>query len=215
MKIQCFIFNPVQENTYLVWDEVTHEAAIIDAGMSNKQECDIIFDFIEKNQLKLKYALQTHMHFDHVYGLAFIKKTYDIVPLYHILDEATYHEAMEMACLFRLPFDTNLPHATHYVNDGDTFTLGTTTIRAVHTPGHTPGGLTYITDCGMAFCGDTLFRCSIGRTDLSGGNMEQEINSIQSKIMVLPSSTVLYSGHGSETTVEYEKRNNPYLNIRR
>ncbi|MBO7067542.1 MAG: MBL fold metallo-hydrolase [Bacteroidaceae bacterium] len=212
MLTKAFIFNPVGENTYLIWDEETLEAAIIDAGMSNNRENTIVSEFITKEKLKLKYALQTHMHFDHVWGLSYITETYGLKPLCHIADESIYSQVPEMTSMFRLSMNWNLPVIERYIDEGETFMLGNTSIRVLHTPGHTPGGLSYYVESAHTiFTGDTLFQGSIGRTDLPGGDMNTEISSIKNKIITLPSDTIIYSGHGPKSNVGWELRNNPYL----
>lgn len=212
MLTKAFTFNPVGENTYLIWDEESREAAIIDAGMSNNRENSIISEFITQEKLQLKYALQTHMHFDHIWGLSYIQETYGLKPLCHAAEESIYRDVPEMTSMFRLSMNWNLPVVERYINEGDTFQLGNTTIKVLHTPGHTPGGLSYyIPSANIIFTGDTLFQGSIGRTDLPGGNLSEEIDSIKNKIITLPSETIIYSGHGPESNIGWELKNNPYL----
>ena len=212
MLTKAFTFNPVGENTYLIWDEESREAAIIDAGMSNNRENAIISEFITKENLQLKYALQTHMHFDHIWGLSYIQDTYGLKPLCHAAEESIYRDVPEMTSMFRLSMNWNLPVVERYINEGDTFQLGNTTIKVLYTPGHTPGGLSYyIESAHTLFTGDTLFKGSIGRTDLPGGNLSVEIDSIKNKIITLPSETIIYSGHGPESNIGWELKNNPYL----
>lgn len=212
MLTKAFTFNPVGENTYLIWDEDTKEAAIIDAGMSNNREYAAVSDFITKEKMQLRYALQTHMHFDHVWGLSYIKDTYNLRPLCHAADEIIYSQAPEMTSMFRLSMNWNLPAIERYLNEGESIQLGKTDIKILHTPGHTPGGLSfYIESAHIVFTGDTLFQGSIGRTDLPGGNMEDEINSIKNKILTLPSDTIIFSGHGPQSSVEWELKHNPFL----
>ena len=212
MFTKAFLFNPVGENTYLIWDEETKEAAIIDAGMSNNRENAAVSEFITKENLQLKYALQTHMHFDHVWGLSYIKETYNLRPLCHAADEIIYSQAPEMTGMFRLSMNWNLPAIGRYIEEGEIIQLGKTSIQVLHTPGHTPGGLSfYIESDHIIFTGDTLFQGSVGRTDLPGGNLEEEINSIKTKILTLPSDTIIYSGHGPKSSVEWEKKHNPFL----
>ena len=212
MLIKAFTFNPVGENTYLIWDEETREAAIIDAGMSNNRENAAVSDLIDKENLLLKYALQTHMHFDHVWGLPYIKETYNLRPLCHAADEIIYSQAPEMTGMFRLSMNWNLPAIERYIDEGETFQLGNTEIKVLHTPGHTPGGLSfYIESAHTLFTGDTLFQGSVGRTDLPGGDLAEEINSIKTKILTLPSNTIIYSGHGPESSIGWELKYNPFL----
>ena len=212
MLTKAFTFNPVGENTYLIWDEESREAAIIDAGMSNNRENAIISEFITKENLQLKYALQTHMHFDHIWGLSYIQETYGLKPLCHAAEESIYRDVPEMTSMFRLSMNWTLPTVERHINEGDTFQLGNTTIKVLHTPGHTPGGLSYyIESAHTLFTGDTLFKGSIGRTDLPGGNLSEEMDSIKNKIITLPSDTIVYSGHGPESNIGWELKNNPYL----
>lgn len=212
MLTKAFIFNPVGENTYVIWDEKTREAAIIDAGMSNNRENTAVSELVAKENLQLKYALQTHMHFDHVWGLSFIQETYGIKPLCHKADESIYRDAPEMTSMFRLSMNWNLPAIERFIDEGEVLYLGETAIKVLHTPGHTPGGLSfYIESAKTVFTGDTLFQGSIGRTDLPGGNFPEEMNSIRTKIITLPADTLICSGHGPQSTVGWELRNNPYL----
>lgn len=212
MITKAFTFNPVGENTYLIWDEETKEAAIVDAGMSNFHENSAISDVITKEGLHLKYAFQTHMHFDHVWGLMFINETYGLCPMCHRSDESIYWQVPEMTSMFRLSMNWNLPSVERYLEDGDVFLLGKTEIKVLYTPGHTPGGVSYYVEAAKTlFTGDTLFCDSIGRTDLPGGNMEEELESIKTRIFTLPADTVIYPGHGPATSVGWEQKNNPYL----
>lgn len=212
MRYQTFTFNPVQENTYLLWDETTLEAAIVDAGMWNRQEEQLLEGSIAAHGLKLKYALQTHAHFDHTYGLPFIYRTYGTKPIFHVDDEVTYRQMPSMAAQFGLIIGGPMPPIERLLNDGAELRLGETLIRLIHTPGHTPGSASfYIPEAKLLLSGDTLFLQSIGRTDLPGGNLEAELNSIRNKLFQLPEDTAVLPGHGPATTIGSEKRNNYYL----
>ena len=208
MKYQSFTFNPIQENTYLLWDEGTLEAAIIDSGTWNRQEEQMLEGSIKALGLKMKYALQTHAHFDHTFGLPFIYRTYGLKPIFHVDDAETYRDMPKLGVRFGLTI-SGMPPIGQLLNDGAELTLGTTIIRLIHTPGHTPGSAAfYVPADGLVFCGDTLFRQSIGRTDLPGGNYETELNSIHDKLFALPDDTVVLSGHGPATTIGWEKKHN-------
>ena len=212
LRYQTFTFNPVQENTYLLWDETTLEAAIVDAGMWNRQEEQLLEGSIAAHGLKLKYALQTHAHFDHTYGLPFIYRTYGTKPIFHVDDEVTYRQMPSMAAQFGLIIGGPMPPIERLLNDGAELRLGETVIRIIHTPGHTPGSASlYIPEAKLLLSGDTLFLQSIGRTDLPGGNLEAELNSIRNKLFQLPEDTAVLPGHGPATTIGSEKRNNYYL----
>ncbi|MBR5395053.1 MAG: MBL fold metallo-hydrolase [Bacteroidaceae bacterium] len=208
MKYQSFTFNPIQENTYLLWDEETLEAAIIDTGTWNRQEEQMLEGSIKALGLKMKYALQTHAHFDHTFGLPFIYRTYGLKPIFHVDDAETYRDMPKLGVRFGLTI-SGMPPIGQLLNDGAELILGTTVIRLIHTPGHTPGSAAfYVPADGLVFSGDTLFRQSIGRTDLPGGNYETELNSIHDKLFALPDDTVVLSGHGPATTIGWEKKHN-------
>lgn len=211
MKYQSFTFNPVQENTYLLWDEQTLEAAIVDTGAWDRQEEQSLAGSIEALGLKLKYVLQTHAHFDHTFGLPFVHRTYGLKPIFHKDEADVYRQMPSMAARFGLNMGGGMPAIGQLLSDGDELLLGTTAVRLIHTPGHTPGSsVFYIPDAGLLFSGDTLFRESIGRTDLPGGSYEDELDSIKNKLFCLPDDTEVLTGHGPSTTIGWEKKNNPY-----
>lgn len=211
MKYQSFTFNPVQENTYLLWDEQTLEAAIVDTGAWDRQEEQSLAGSIEALGLKLKYVLQTHAHFDHTFGLPFVHRTYGLKPVFHKDEADVYRQMPSMAARFGLNMGGGMPAIGQLLSDGDELLLGTTAVRLIHTPGHTPGSsVFYIPDAGLLFSGDTLFRESIGRTDLPGGSYEDELDSIKNKLFCLPDDTEVLTGHGPSTTIGWEKQNNPY-----
>ena len=212
MKYQTYTFNPVQENTYLLWDETTLEAAIVDAGSWNRQEEQMLEGSIKALGLKMKYALQTHAHFDHTFGLPFVYRTYGLRPIFHVDEEKTYQQMPGMAAQFGLTIGGGMPPIERLLNDGAELRLGETVIRLIHTPGHTPGSASlYIPDARLLLSGDTLFQGSIGRTDLPGGNFEAEIDSIKNKLFRLPDDTTVFSGHGPATTIGWEKKHNYYI----
>ena len=176
MKYQSFTFNPVQENTYLLWDEQTLEAAIVDTGAWDRQEELSLAGSIEALGLKLKYALQTHAHFDHTFGLPFVHRTYGLKPVFHKDEVDIYRQMPSMAARFGLNMGGGMPPIGQLLSDGDELFLGKTAVRLIHTPGHTPGSSAfYIPEAGLLFSGDTLFQQSIGRTDLPGGSYEDEL----------------------------------------
>ena len=208
-----FVVNPIEENCYIIWDDASHEGAIIDCGTWSSNESTNISDFIHKEGIKLKYSLQTHMHFDHCLGLAFICSEYGLTPMCHPEDLPVYNGAPEMVQKwFRIDISSTLPEVSPTISESSTLCLGDTNIQVLHTPGHTPGGVCYYIPNGrIVLTGDTLFRMGIGRTDLPGGNYEQELHSISSKIFILPADTKVLPGHGPESTVGEEIDCNPYL----
>ena len=212
MKIKQIQNNPFQENTYVVWDEATMEAAIIDCGALFPQEEERIDAFVSDNNLKVKYILNTHLHLDHCFGNAWAAERYGILPMAHKDDETLLARMGEQARMFGLPFEVRTEKLGGYLKDGDVLMLGKHEIKVIHTPGHSRGGLCfYISSAGWLISGDSLFEGSIGRTDLEGGSYATLIKSITECLMTLPNETVVYPGHGPYTTIGDEKNNNPFL----
>lgn len=212
MKIKQIQNNPFQENTYIVWDEATLEAAIVDCGALFPQEEERIEEFINDNELKVKYILNTHLHLDHCFGNAWAAERYEVLPMAHEDDETLLARMGEQARMFGLPFEVRTEKLGRYLKDGDVLMLGNNEIKVIHTPGHSRGGLCfYISSTGWLISGDSLFEGSIGRTDLEGGSYATLIKSITEHLMILPEETVVYPGHGAYTTIGEEKKCNPFL----
>ena len=210
MNIAIFTFNPFQENTYIIYDE-TNNAAIIDPGCSNKEEQDNLISFIEEKKLNLLYLINTHCHIDHVLGNAFISKTYNL-PLTSTKGEQQVLDFQEQtAMMYGIPY-TPSPPITNFINETNTITVGAITLEIISCPGHSPDHIClYNKETMQLIGGDVLFRDSIGRTDLPGGNHDLLINNIKNKILTLPEETVVYPGHGPQTTVGYEKVHNYFV----
>lgn len=212
MKIKQIQNNPFQENTYVVWDEATMEAAIVDCGALFPQEEERIEAFVNDNNLKVKHILNTHLHLDHCFGNAWAAERYGILPMAHEEDETLLARMGEQARMFGLPFEVKTEKLGGYLKDDDVLMLGENKIEVIHTPGHSRGGLCfYIPSAGWLISGDSLFEGSIGRTDLEGGSYTTLIKSITERLMTLPEETVVYPGHGPYTTIGDEKRMNPFL----
>ena len=212
MKIKQIQNNPFQENTYVVWDEASMEAAIVDCGALFPQEEAKIEAFASDNNLKVKYILNTHLHLDHCFGNAWAAERYGILPMAHKDDETLLARMGEQARMFGLPFEVKTEKLGGYLNDNDVLMLGENEIKVIHTPGHSRGGVCfYIPLAGWLISGDSLFEGSIGRTDLEGGSYATLIKSITERLMTLPEETVVYPGHGPYTTIGNEKRMNPFL----
>ena len=212
MKIKQIQNNPFQENTYVVWDEATMEAAIVDCGALFPQEEERIEAFVNDNNLKVKHILNTHLHLDHCFGNAWAAERYGILPMAHKDDETLLARMGEQARMFGLPFEVKTEKLGGYLKDDYVLMLGENEIKVIHTPGHSRGGLCfYIPSAGWLISGDSLFEGSIGRTDLEGGSYATLIKSITERLMTLPEETVVYPGHGPYTTIGDEKRMNPFL----
>ena len=210
---KCFTVNPVGENCYILWDDISHDGAVIDCGAWTEIEKRLIGDFIGHQGIAPKYSLQTHMHFDHCLGLGFINMEYGLTPLCHPADMPVYKSAPDMVRQwFGIDISSTIPQVATDISEATVLHLGDVDIHVLHTPGHTPGGVCYhIPSARILFTGDTLFRGSVGRTDLPGGDSRQELDSIREKILVLPADTIVMPGHGPESTVREEMESNPYL----
>jgi hydroxyacylglutathione hydrolase len=211
IRIKSFIYNPFQVNTFVVYDE-TLNCLIIDAACFQKDEFDNLFDFIAKNSLIPGAVLNTHGHMDHLTGTARICEKYGIGLIMHPDDLLLLENGVEYGRTFGFQIEAP-PKPQSWLNDGDIYHFGNSEIIAWHTPGHSPGSLVfYAPNEKFLITGDVLFAGSIGRTDLPGGNYQQLINSIRAKILVLPRDTIVFPGHGPETTIGTEIDYNPFLN---
>ena len=211
MQLKKFIVNPVEVNCYLLWDE-SKEAVLIDCGAWYPQEREHIKEFIESNGLTLKHHLNTHLHFDHIYGKAFIEETFGVKTSANDADWPWAENIKERVARFGMKYDEKVPILGSILNDGDEITFGNSRIVAIAVPGHSPGSLAYhIPEAKMLFSGDALFRGSIGRTDFPDSNHRALIYAIRDKLLTLPEDTIVYPGHDRETTIEFEKKYNMYL----
>lgn len=212
MKVSRFVFNMFGVNTYVMWDEDSREAAIVDPGMIDEDERKALDSFIERNKLKVTQLLNTHMHLDHIFGNAYVKDKYSLEIKANTDDNFLGLTLSEQAERFHLPVkltDTGLDVELH---DGDKLYLGTEPIDVISVPGHSPGSIAlYCPESGFVITGDALFKGSIGRTDLPKGNHRQLLDSIDRRLFTLPDDTVVLPGHGPETTIGFEKAHNPYF----
>lgn len=210
MQIKCFVFNNFQVNTYLLYDE-THQCMIIDAACFEPHENKELSDFIEKHQLILTRYINTHCHIDHVLGSPFIANTFRVFPEYHKSGEPFFLTVKEIGRSFGYSLG-QMPAAKGYLEDGDEITFGNSSLKVFYTPGHAEGSIClYSEKEGFVITGDVLFKDTIGRTDLPTGNFDQLMCSIKTKLFTLPDNTLVYPGHGPETTIGYEKINNPFI----
>lgn len=211
LKIDVFTLNPVQENTIILSTE-NGECAIIDPGVYSHNEKVFVEGFIKKNNLNPVLLLNTHTHIDHVLGLNWAAKTYNLVPHFHVLDMPIYERAAMSAERWGMSYD-NYNGAVNFIKEGDEIKLGEDILKVLFVPGHAPGHVCfYNTAQNFVIAGDTLFRHSIGRTDLPYCNHDDLIRTIHSELLTLPDNTVVYPGHGPTTTIGEEKEHNPFLN---
>ncbi len=210
IQIKAFTFSPISENTYVLYND-EGKAIIIDPGCYFPAEQETLKNFLTDTGLTPVQLLNTHCHLDHVFGNKWVHETYGLELHLHPNEEAMLALAPVSGERWGLPFQ-NYAGPLHFLNDGDTVKLGDTEIQVILAPGHSPGSICfYLAEQGDLIGGDVLFRGSIGRTDLPGGDSETLLTSIREKLWVLPDETVVYSGHGIKTTIGYEKRNNPFL----
>lgn len=211
MTIKCFEFNMFPVNTYVLSDE-TDEAVIIDAGCYYEDEQEKLRQYIERNGLKVKHLLNTHLHLDHIFGNAFVERKYGVKPEASAEDEFLLPKLKEYCHMFGFELNEETPPIGKYLKEGDEVSFGNTVLTVIEAPGHSPGSLVFYSEKNNCmFCGDVLFRGSIGRTDLDKGDYHQLVNSIKNKLFTLPDQTIVYTGHGESTTIGNEKMNNPFF----
>jgi hydroxyacylglutathione hydrolase len=209
-NVRSFINNPYQENTYVLFDE-TGECAIIDPGMYTAAEQNTVVEFIKDNNLKPVLCLNTHCHIDHVLGNKFVFEQYGLKPMFHIGESDTLAAVVAYAPAMGLRYDAS-PLPDEYLPETGTVKFGNTVLDLIFAPGHSPAHLCfYDKDANILIGGDVLFKNSIGRTDLPGGDYKTLVKSIEEKLFLLPEDCTVYPGHGPETTIGYEKQTNPYL----
>jgi len=210
MEIFRHLFSPIEVNTYILADE-SGKCAVIDCGCYNRKEFDRLTGFIEDRNLEPVLLLNTHCHLDHIFGNGMFLAKYNLGTWCHKDEESNRNDSVLHAELFGLKMDTP-PEPAGLINDGQIITFGSVILKSLHVPGHSPGSIAfYCREANVVFTGDALFCGSIGRTDLPGGNYESLIHSIKNKLFTLPPSTVVYPGHGKETTIGTEMGTNPYF----
>ncbi len=211
LNTRVFTFSPVQENTYVLYNE-HNKAIIIDPGCYFGVEQETLKMFIEDTGLEPVRLLNTHCHLDHVFGNKWVHETWGLELCIHKGEEEMLKMAPKSGEKWGLPF-SNYAGPLHFLEEGDTIELGEDKLRVILAPGHSPASICfYCEEQRFLIGGDVLFRESIGRTDLPGGDHETLLNSIRTKLFTLPDDVVVYSGHGPETTIGYEKKNNPFVN---
>lgn len=208
--VKAFVFSPLQENTYLLYNGEGN-AFIIDPGCYFEEERETLGRFLQQNKLNPVKLLNTHCHLDHVFGNKWIHETYGLELHIHRLEQQVLSFAPASGLMWNLPFD-NYNGPLHFVAEGEEINLGDDTLSVLFAPGHAPGHVCFYCKAqGFVIGGDVLFRESIGRTDLPGGDHATLLNSIRTQLFTLPDETIVYSGHGPATTIGYEKRHNPFL----
>lgn len=206
MVLIRLVVGPLQVNCFILADEKTLEAVVIDPG----DDAQDILKVIKDKGLKVKYIVDTHAHFDHVGANKAIKDATGAELLLHEADAAVLATVSRQSSSFGMA-PVSSPPADRYVKHGDVITAGEVSLKVLHTPGHTPGGISLL-EQGMVFTGDALFAGSIGRADFPGGDLMTLLRSIKTHLMILPDDTKVFSGHGPASTIGEERRDNPFLN---
>jgi glyoxylase-like metal-dependent hydrolase (beta-lactamase superfamily II) len=210
IQIQGFTFNPFGENTYILYDE-TKECVIIDPGCYDARERQELADFIKSEGLKPVKLLNTHGHIDHVCGNSFVAKKYNIGLEMHREDLSVLKSLPQVSHLYGLNAEESIAPAA-FLNEGDSVKFGNSSLEILFTPGHSPGSICFVSkEDKFIIGGDVLFHGSIGRTDLPGGDHEALLSNIREKLFVLGDDFAVFSGHGEQTSIGFEKKHNPFL----
>ena len=212
MKVKVFEFNPIAVNTYVLHDE-TGECVIIDPACFYHDEERALFNYINDEKLIIKHVLNTHLHFDHLFGVNFIQSQFKVSMKTHKADEFLLDTITEQMALFGFAAnEKHIPTIGTYIDENDIIEFGNQKLSIMHVPGHSPGSIVFYNEAEHCIVsGDVLFNGSIGRTDLPKGNHSQLINGIKAKLLILPDETIVYPGHGPSTTIGKEKKTNPFL----
>jgi glyoxylase-like metal-dependent hydrolase (beta-lactamase superfamily II) len=212
MITKTFTVNPFSMNCYIYWNEKTKEGVIIDPGAYEVFEKNEITSYINSNGINIKYILLTHGHIDHIMGNKWAKDTFNVHVMMNEEDMPLIDRAMEQGAMFGVSFPQP-PKPDVMIKEGDSVKFSNTEFKLLHTPGHSPGSICFVDEKEkLIFGGDTVFRGSIGRTDLWKGDIDLLLSSIHNKILTFPDEYVIYPGHMEETTIGEEKMYNPFLN---
>jgi glyoxylase-like metal-dependent hydrolase (beta-lactamase superfamily II) len=212
LNVQGITMNPFQENTYIVWN-AAQEAIIVDPGCYTDAEQQFLQNFITEKALRPVLLVNTHCHLDHVFGNQWVHETYGLTLHIHPQEKVMLEHAPASGVKWGVPFEPYTGPVT-YVNEGTQLKLGDNTLDILFVPGHSPGHIClYNAADSWLIAGDTLFKESIGRTDLPLGNHDTLLQSIRSQLFVLPNNTVVLPGHNEATTIGQEKKYNPFLQM--
>jgi hydroxyacylglutathione hydrolase len=210
ITIRHFVFNELEVNAFVLLDE-TGECIIVDPGCNTPEQCSMLSDFISAGSLKPVYVVNTHGHFDHIFGNAWVKDTYQCPLLIHEDDVHQLEYADKYGGIFGFSVGKT-PMPDGLLQEGKDVCFGNSRLEIIHVPGHSPGSIAlYSAKDNFLICGDILFRGSIGRTDLPGGDHDLLIQGICSKLLCLPKDTVVWPGHGPKTTIGHEYDTNPFF----
>jgi len=210
LHVKVFLFNPLQENTYLLYNE-KRECIIIDPGCYYDEEKDMVAGFINEEKLKPVLLINTHCHLDHIFGNKFIAETYNLELYMHPLEKKMFDLAPASGLMWNIPFD-NYSGKIHFIDLQQPLRLGEDELAVLFVPGHSPGSVSFYSENQkFIISGDTLFQGSIGRSDLPGGDAKQLEASIRNVLYALPDDVVVLPGHGPSTTIGKEKKSNMFV----
>jgi len=211
IKLKQFVFNPLQVNAWLVYEERS-SAILIDPSFMDLEECSVISNYMDQTGITIEFVINTHGHFDHVFGTGMLRNFTNAPILIHENDLQLMYMAPKVARSFGFEFVGTIPEPDGFLKHKQKITAGTIDVEVLHVPGHSQGCVAfYFPSMACLFAGDTLFAGSIGRTDLPEGNYEQIIRSIKEQLFTLPDETKVFPGHGPSTTIGKEKQSNPYV----
>ena len=212
LTVQPFTFNPVQENTYVLYND-KGECCIIDPGCYFASEEQALTSFIDQNKLKPVLLLNTHCHLDHIFGNRFVHKTYGLKLHLHPLEKAVLEYGPTSGQMWQLPFD-NYDAELMFIDENQTLRIGDEELSILFTPGHSPGSISFYSKAHkFVIGGDVLFNGSVGRTDLPGGDFNILEESIKTKLYTLPEDVIVHPGHGDSTTIGDEMKTNPFVKM--
>ncbi|MBL8015950.1 MAG: MBL fold metallo-hydrolase [Ignavibacteria bacterium] len=212
MQIKKFTVNPFAMNCYIYWDERSGDGVIIDPGAFEEFEKEEILNYIAQNKINIKLILNSHGHIDHIMGNDWAKKMWNVPLLMHKDDMPLIDKALDQGAMFGVTFPKP-PAPDEFIDGSDEVKFADTVFKILYTPGHSPGSVCFVDEKEkVIFAGDTVFNGSIGRTDLWMGDINVLLDSIHNKIFKYEDEYTLYPGHMDETTIGWEKANNPFLN---
>lgn len=212
IEVKSFTFNPFQENTYLLING-KKECFIIDPGCYSATEQKTLTDTITANGLTPVELLNTHCHLDHIFGNSLVSRLYTLKPRIHPLEQPILDRSPQAGQLYNIPFEPSPNPSAHYLEDNEIIRWGEDELKVILAPGHSPGSVCFYCEKQQFLLGgDVLFRESIGRSDLPGGNYAALERSIRERLYTLPEGVIVYPGHGPETTIGHEKKHNPFVN---
>ena len=210
IKVEKFVVNPLGENSYIVSDE-TGECIFVDPGFFYEEEHEEVREYLKINNLTPVKITNTHCHFDHIMGVEFVRNEFNISFFAHREDAFWVEKAIDQGKMFGFDMEP-VASADAFFTENEFVEFGNTKLKIIHVPGHSPGHVVFYSESDKKLiAGDVLFYGSIGRTDLPGGDYNTLISNIKNKLFHLPDETVVYCGHGPETTIGFEKRTNPFL----